>query len=330
MSSVQGDFVFEMSRASDVFFWIYLREVISKGGKISSLNHISAYDWELSDHQGDSLIGWLRETTGVTTVRITANSKTTLEKFKEISNSISYVLAYHVRATFRFSSEIVRNQEGVSSLPGRINDVDNIQFPKLKYDSNLTNYYSKMISSSDVSSQFLSLYHILEHEFDKIITEDTIKYVSSHVGSTSFSHKDPTSVENLIKEVVKRVKFSQDDDESLTAGKEINALRLVISRYGVSKSNLSRILGRDLIKYYGEHDVQFCGAKKIDLSKDDDEVFADLAQRIYTVRNAIVHSKSKNSSRFVPFRDEAALSREIPLLQAISEQIIESSAVDLN
>ena len=320
---------FELSDLSNDYFWVYISDIIKNNGTLNILQNLKYFTYEVQNFEDRSIISLIKEYTSIPTIKIVNATKISLDKFGDLANSFSYLLAFHLKGSFRVIDKLSTSREQIYQLPNRTIDPALLSGPKKKYDSILTGYYSKMISSSDVSSQFLSLYHVLEHEFDKIITSDTIKYVSDHIKSTGFSYNNPDSIENLIKEIVKRVKISPDEDEDFAPGKELNALRLVVSRYIGSKANLSKLLGREWIKYYGDNGVQFCTAKKIDLSKDDDEIFPEIAQRIYTVRNSIVHSKSKNSNRFVPFRDEQALTKELPLLQVIAEQIIENTAGDL-
>ena len=75
---------------------------------------------------------------------------------------------------------------------------------------------------------------------------------------------------------------------------------------------------------------------KVDLISDDKEIFEKLANRIYETRTSIIHSKSnelksENKKRFIysPFKDSEALSKEIPLIKALAEEVIINSAESL-
>ena len=48
--------------------------------------------------------------------------------------------------------------------------------------------------------------------------------------------------------------------------------------------------------------------------------------RIYSVRNAIVHSKEGEKLRYEPFKHDKELAKEVPLIRAVAEEIIINSA----
>ncbi|MCE7744006.1 MAG: hypothetical protein GPJ52_02605 [Candidatus Heimdallarchaeota archaeon] len=52
-------------------------------------------------------------------------------------------------------------------------------------------------------------------------------------------------------------------------------------------------------------------------------------RRIYAIRNSIVHSKDTSEARFKPFTDEEELTKEIPLIRLIAEEVIHNSAEKL-
>ena len=51
-----------------------------------------------------------------------------------------------------------------------------------------------------------------------------------------------------------------------------------------------------------------------------------LSQRIYSVRNAIVHSKDCDKLRYQPFNNDDELRKEIPLIKSIAEIVIINTA----
>ena len=73
--------------------------------------------------------------------------------------------------------------------------------------------------------------------------------------------------------------------------------------------------------------MPFSNAPVVDLKLEDaDVVIKHLGSRIYQTRNAIVHSKESEKSKYTPFRDDSKLVKEVPLLRFISEQIIFSTS----
>lgn len=62
----------------------------------------------------------------------------------------------------------------------------------------------------------------------------------------------------------------------------------------------------------------------VDWSSDDDALKA-IVKRVYETRNALIHSKDRddtNSYRYRPYKDEKKLRKELPLIQALAEQVI--------
>lgn len=85
------------------------------------------------------------------------------------------------------------------------------------------------------------------------------------------------------------------------------------------------------VNYYSTTDVSFADeGKKISFNDTADAVYSTIRNRVYAVRNAIVHSKEGERLRYEPFRHDAELSKEVPLIRAIAEEIIINSAKALD
>jgi hypothetical protein len=55
-----------------------------------------------------------------------------------------------------------------------------------------------------------------------------------------------------------------------------------------------------------------------------------LSNRIYNVRNALIHSKEGEKRRYVPFSEnENELRKELPLIRLVAEQIIINSSKNI-
>lgn len=79
--------------------------------------------------------------------------------------------------------------------------------------------------------------------------------------------------------------------------------------------------------YTDEHEV-FGEALRIDIS--DNQIFPTIAARVYHIRNALVHNKEGEISRFIPFSgQEKILLSEAPLLQLIAEELILKTGKDV-
>jgi len=81
------------------------------------------------------------------------------------------------------------------------------------------------------------------------------------------------------------------------------------------------------IKYYKITPVAFAdGGKTIDFENAPDKIYSDIRDRVYSVRNAIVHSKEGEKLRYEPFNHDEQLAKEVPLIRSIAEEIIMNSA----
>jgi hypothetical protein len=112
---------------------------------------------------------------------------------------------------------------------------------------------------------------------------------------------------------------------------EQEALRLTIDSYVDIADLREKVIEYDssLLDYYQNNKVDFSNGDEVDLNELDYSIISKkLAARIYKTRNAIVHSKESERVRYMPFKDDRVLVKEIPLLRFIAEQIIiESSSV---
>ena len=86
---------------------------------------------------------------------------------------------------------------------------------------------------------------------------------------------------------------------------------------------------------YFREEISFSNGDAIDLDNyTSDKLPKKIAARIYKTRNALVHHKSntarlKERGIYHPFKDEAELSNEIPLMRFVAEAIIIKTATEI-
>lgn len=81
------------------------------------------------------------------------------------------------------------------------------------------------------------------------------------------------------------------------------------------------------IDYYKNNNAPFADeGKSINFDDVSDGIYTTIRNRIYSVRNAIVHSKEGEKLRYEPFKHDKALAKEIPLIRAVAEEVIINSA----
>lgn len=263
---------------------------------------------------------------GKLTLRITSEITRTAADFEKYSSAFLFNISYNTDSALvqqRDIDELLRS--------GRITrtrkfSIDEIDPPRRFYIPDLIHHYQLAVGTESPMLEYISYYHIAEHFFESVFNEELIERVRSKITHPDFSYKRKKDISSLIKDIGKSIKMRED---SMTFN-EMEGLRLTLQKF-VSLTDLVEKIGEydaTLLDYYKSTLVPFSGAGVVDLKSDDvDLVYKHLATRIYVTRNAIVHSKESEKSKYTPFRDDSKLVKEVPLLRFISEQIIFSTSV---
>lgn len=209
------------------------------------------------------------------------------------------------------SKRLIRRNEGISDPPKRI------------YNEYILDYYRLAVSSSEAFSQYISYYHVLEFFFDKKFKENLRKEFQDKITSPNFSYKKGKDLDSVIKFIKDKTKNSKEDGQ----GNELESLKLVLKEM-INLSELKEHLNPEQIKYFQQHKIEFSNATTVSF-EDKDNFHIHLAKRIYQTRNALVHSKDNGKERYKPYQDNKELSKEIPLIKLVAEQIIINSSTPL-
>ncbi|CAI3928411.1 unnamed protein product [Commensalibacter communis] len=110
-------------------------------------------------------------------------------------------------------------------------------------------------------------------------------------------------------------------------GNELESLKLVLKKF-IDRDELQKRLSSEQIEYFLKNKISFSHAPTVSF-KDTEGFYHHLAQRIYRTRNALVHSKEGNVERYKPYQDSQELSKEIPLIKLVAEQVIIYSSTPL-
>ena len=96
------------------------------------------------------------------------------------------------------------------------------------------------------------------------------------------------------------------------------------------KNSINRIDDTS-VNYYKTTAVPFADkGNTIDFDTEPEKVYAAIRNRIYATRNAIVHSKEGEKSKYEHFKHDKQLAKELPLIRAVAEEIIINSAEPIN
>ena len=195
--------------------------------------------------------------------------------------------------------------------------LNNIDVPKRRYDPELVYYYQQALSSlytNSIALEFLSYYHIIEYFYENIFEENLMDNVKSLFTVRGVFHKNRKNLKKLVKLIQKH---NEKDMLQLVLKKFLDINRLIQDLNNHDKTYYLYLL---------RNSVKFAKAPPLNQNK----IFETLAARIYTVRNALVHSKEGEKPKYVPFsKYEEDLKNEIPLMRYIAEQIIIKNSEEL-
>jgi hypothetical protein len=261
------------------------------------------------------------------TLRVESERPKQISEFVKFANSFFFQLSYNLDVPIvpqRYLDELVRRGRITRVRRSRLEE---LEAPKRIYLPDLIYHYQLAVASDSPPLEYLSYYHILEYFFEAVFNDDLIQKVTNTITEPDFSYKRKKDVKRLIDEIGKSLKFRGEN----TTFSELEALRLTIERYAKLDEIVEKIKGYDetLIDYFRTTEVSFSGGDTFDMENaDTGRVFRQISSRIYRTRNAIVHSKESEKSRYIPFEHDKILVKEVPLLRFIAELvIIESSSI---
>lgn len=246
------------------------------------------------------------------------------QKAKSIFQSYLFNLAYNYDIVLALTNEneTERLMRHRARREGQL-------FPYRAYNPELVKYYNQGLSSDVPLAQYLAYYHVAEFFFQSISEQDVFQEIESYITSPSFSPYSKNSIKDFYKKIKKKIQSQKDND----VWDEKNGLLLCLKQFIPDISRLVQAISNldtSAISYYTTNDVPFADeGKAINFTLTAEEVYPVLRNRVYSVRNAIVHSKEGEKLRYEPFIHDKELAKEIPLIRAIAEEIIINSAKPL-
>jgi hypothetical protein len=254
------------------------------------------------------------------TIRITSERRQSPQAFAELAHALYFHLSFNLDVSLvprRSFEALLRSRPSIT----RTRELRELDPPRRTYVPDLVDHYQMAVGSQSPVVQFLSYYHVMEHFFEEVFTEDLVARMRDAITQPDFSVRRSRDVRRLIKVVTSSLRAR---DEEVAINEEV-ALRLTLEKF----VELDRLVGRledfdeTIVEYLRSNGVRFCDAPTVDLGGDDREkVFQTLARRVYAVRNAVVHAKEGSRKRYRPFEHDAELRREAPLLRVLAELVI--------
>lgn len=315
---------YSLSQPSDAYFLFLLMRAAELGsprrmaGPVSNRYLIERSD-ENNVHEAFELAK--RSFIRFITLSISSDKNRTVHEHERFSTAFLFQLSYNLDSALvpqRHLDELMRTGR-ITDL--RRNSIAEIDPPRRHYIPDLVHHYQLAIAGDNPFVEYLSYYHIAEHFFEEVFNEDLVERIRQKITQPDFSYKRKKDIGSLIKDISRSLQIR---NERITYSEQ-EALRLTLEKHLDTDSLRNQIAAYDpnLIAYYQSTKVGFATADEVDLTEPDRETLIKrLALRIYKVRNSIVHSKESERARFMPFRDDRVLLKEIPLLRFVAEQII--------
>lgn len=255
------------------------------------------------------------------TIKITSNKNLPKIVFEQYTYSFIFNLSYNLSFTIYPLKSFIEYLSPLKVESIVRNSSETLECPKRIYVNDLVLHYQKALSSESLDNQYLSFYHIIEHFFEKIYNEDLQNKVRNELTKPNFSYKKKSDLENIIKIIQNRTKIQKEEFQI----NELEALELTLRKYIPDFSELKEELNQlnlNLFEYFKSNEVPFSKGNKVNFDLSDEEIYKTLSKRIYFTRNAIVHSKETDKSRYIPFKNDKELLPEIYLMRVLTEYII--------
>lgn len=262
------------------------------------------------------------------TLKISTDADKQKTEFEILSLSYLFNLSYNTDVSYLPNSIIDEFTRSIRIGRIRRSKTEDIDCPKRKYESDLILYYQKGISSESIDLKYLSFYHIIENFFEKIYNEDVIKSIKNELTKPSFSYKRNKDVFALIKVVQDKLRYKNEEFQI----NEPEALQLVLDKFIGDFNEIKVELNNydnTLISYFKSHEIEFSNGNRVNFDESREKILKNLRERIYKTRNSIVHSKETEKSKYLPFKHDKILQKEIFLMRIIAEKIIIGSSKEI-
>lgn len=257
-------------------------------------------------------------------LRINTNQEVNISEFRQYKTSFIFEFMY--RAGFVLIEFLdINKMFNLTRESQEQKILEQLDTPPLrKYLDAVVDYYKMALSVRDSYTKFISFYHVMEYFYDAVFRKNIISTIREKITNPGFSYKDDEKIYDIAKVVRNRLKMNDESGQ----GNELESLKFVLNEYVPIDQLKQRISEIDAtaVQYYQANKVTFCDAPVIPWTNMQG-IYAQLARRIYFVRNSLVHSKSgKSQERYNPYKDKLQLQKELPLVEAIAELIIINSS----
>lgn len=344
------NFSFEISGISEVFIAHILNHILEHGDN-NSLRKLWLY--LPKPHHGSNNKSFktiedyiiYRFQINFITLKIKSKEKQDYKLFKELKNSylFEYMCKYNIPITTQRKEQ---NRLFTKLYNNRISSFNNKEMNEINlkriYNADLIIHFKKAMTTEDISTKYLSFYHILEYFFDSLYNKNIVNSVRSWYNDPQFDLSDDQTILEWV-DSIRRFKGKSIEDGQ---GNETEAFKFVLKEFvqfdkiksklkNYTKDKLLTDYGitieeNNLLEFYKRNTVNYLGdGLKIDFSNDE-KMLTTIQKRVYAIRNSLVHSKDSYKLKFYnPYDDEKALMKELFLIKLLAIEIITASSQNI-
>lgn len=261
----------------------------------------------------------------IKTLRIKRDSSKIRVDDRELAASFLYVRGRANAPIYRLTSNLTSVLTRGTINVRRKTQVE-IEPPRKLFKVELIEMYLNARQTLDDYGAFLGYYHILEFFFSEAFKIEIGKQIQNVITRPDFSYTDIGKIYAMAKKSSKLINDSKHGD----AGNESDSLKYVLKEY-VHQDDLDSLVfdieedfaNLGLRQYDKKYSTDF-SKMTIDFSSLD-RFCATARDRIYKVRNSLVHAKS-GSRRYNAKQDQEQLHIELYLIEKLAEIVINNSA----
>jgi|JI8StandDraft_2_1071088.scaffolds.fasta_scaffold25893_2 hypothetical protein len=313
---------YKITSASDEYILFYLDKIIEHPDAKFFLRGYARLDRYLSECEATPTIfdlmriAYLR----IRVVQVVCDSRKSSSDMLSLAHAFLFQMAFNADIALVPQKEIdsIFRSGGLSRIRRNYSDMDP---PRKIYDTDLIHHYLMAISTDNPFVEYLSHYHVLEHFYEEVFQDELISSIQNKITSPDFSYRRKKDISGLIKMMRKSLRIQND---TITFSEE-QALKLTLMRFVVISDLVDDLKKHNasILEYYQYESVSFANAPGINWEcGDNDAIYKALSRRIYTTRNALVHSKNNDKLKYTPFVHDHILAKELPLLRLIAEKTI--------
>lgn len=349
----KNKFIFEISEISDTFIAHILNDIIHSNNKEYKFNlyrmmrsgiYLKNKPYHKSSMQinsfEDIIIFNFKER--FRTLKIKSKEKMQYSNFKKLKNSymIDFMCKFNVALTTQTKDQSMLYKTRYITRKRLKPDLLDI-VPNFYYDENLVIKFKKAMSSEDTETKFLSFYHILEYNYDKLFNARIVKEMKKWINDQTMSLSNDDVVLKLVDKAVKLRGRSKEDGQGNEFDALLNVLEEIIDldkvKYKLEKLKKDEVKNEynisineeNMLEYYSKNSVDFLDEPdnnekyRINFNCNKNKTLQNIRERIYTVRNALVHNKNNYKYKtYNPYDNENTLMKEIPLIKILAIEII--------